>query len=160
MNLGARQASGDVLLFLHADTILPFNFMGAVEGALRDGGWGRFDVVFDRSGPLLTVVARAISWRSRLTRMAGGDQAIFVRRDLFEQVGGYQESDLFEDLDLCRRLKRQTKMGVATARVVTSSRRWRAGGTVATVLLMWVLRVCYLAGVPSSTLSRFYADRR
>jgi rSAM/selenodomain-associated transferase 2 len=159
---GAQAASGEILLFLHADTRLSAGFADAVRSALRTDGctWGRFDVRFDRETPLLALIARLISYRSRLTRGATGDQAIFVRRDAYERVGGISEAALFEDVDLCRRLKRDGAMGVPTGFVTTSARRWRHGGTIRTSLWMWALKALYLAGVPAARLQRFYPHIR
>jgi len=162
LNVGAETASGDVLLFLHADTLLPADFHAKVcDGLARSHAvWGRFDVRFDAGGRLLRLIAWLISKRSRLTRVATGDQAIFVRRDVFERLGGFRESLLFEDIDLCRRLKRTGRMVVPADPVVTSSRRWRADGAVRTSFLMWALKLAYLAGVPSERLARIYRDVR
>ncbi len=158
---GAAQAEGDVLLFLHADTRLPRNFRSEIERLVSEGvAWGRFDVRFDQGGPLLRLIARLISLRSRWTRVATGDQAIFVVREVFERVGGFRESLLFEDIDLCRRLKRAGRMGIPASPVVTSSRRWRQGGTLRTTLLMWTLKSLYLCGVSAERLARFYRERR
>lgn len=162
MNAGAAQARGDVLLFLHADTLLPAGYRAELENVLADPAvrWGRFDVAFDEAGPLLRGIARLISWRSRLFRSATGDQAMFVRTEVFEAVGGYREALLFEDVDLARRLRARGKMGIPAGRVVTSSRRWRRRGVWATTLRMWTLKSLYLAGVSSDRLARHYSDER
>jgi len=159
---GARAATGDVLLFLHADSRLPDAYVESViEVVAREGcSWGRFDLRFDDGGVLLALIARLISWRSRLTHGATGDQAIFVTRTAYERVGGFVEEGLFEDVGLCRRLKRDGKMGVAKGYVVTSTRRWRQGGTLRTSLRMWCLKALYLAGVSPATLERHYRDVR
>ncbi len=161
MNLGASRASGDVLVFCHADTLLPEGFRADLVSALGgDRQWGRFDVRFDRGGPLLRLIAWLISTRSRLMRSATGDQAIFVDKELFRRLGGFRESRLFEDVELCKRMKRESSMAVPSTYVVTSSRRWRSGGTIRTSLLMWALKGAYLMGVSADRLERFYADER
>jgi len=161
MNAGAAAATGELLLFLHADTELPLGFAQELRRVIEKGaGWGRFDLRFDQGGLLLGLIAWLISRRSRLTRCATGDQAIFVRRELFESVGGYTEGLLFEDVALCRRLKHLAVMGIPQHPVVTSSRRWRRAGTLRTSLLMWGLKLLYLAGFPSPRLARFYRDVR
>lgn len=162
LSAGAREARGDVLVFVHADTRLPAGFADMIREVIGDPSisWGRFDVRFDRATPLLAVIARLISWRSRVTRGATGDQAIFVRKVAYVRVGGFLEHGLFEDVDLCRRLRRDGRMGIPRLPVVTSSRRWREGGVVRTSLRMWVLKALYLAGVPASRLERLYRDVR
>ncbi len=162
MNLGAAAASGDVLLFLHADTRLPAGFRGELERVLADPdvGWGRFDVALDDEGALLRVVGRLISWRSRWMRSATGDQAIFVRAEVFEAIGGYREPRLFEDVDLARRLRAFGRMGIPRGTVVTSARRWRNRGTIRTTLRMWILKSLYLMGFPAEKLVRLYDDER
>ncbi len=162
MNIGAGAARGDVLVFVHADTLLPHGFRSAIAEALADesAAWGRFDLRFDEAGFLLAVIARLISLRSRLFRSATGDQAIFVRRSIFESVGAYRELLLFEDVDLVRRLRWRARMVVPRGFVVTSSRRWRNRGVWRTTLKMWTLKSLYLAGMPSARLARFYSDER
>jgi rSAM/selenodomain-associated transferase 2 len=159
---GLREVSGEIVLFLHADTLLPKGFRGEIRDLMVSGraDWGRFDLRFDDGGPLVHLIARLISWRSRLTRVATGDQAIFVRRDLLEQCGGIREDLLFEDIDLCRRLKRAGRMGVPRGHAITSGRRWRAHGAWRTSFLMWGLKLLYLAGVPANALARGYEDVR
>jgi len=162
MNAGAAGAIGDVLLFLHADTTLPSGFRDSLEALLADEGvrWGRFDLDFDEGGPLLRLIARLISGRSRVFSSATGDQAIFVRRAEFEAIGGYLEAHLFEDVDVARRLRARGRMGVPDGRVVTSSRRWRRRGVWSTTLRMWSLKSLYLLGVPAQRLARHYDDER
>lgn len=162
MNRGAALAGGDVLVFLHADTVLPTGFRRDLADLLADESvrWGRFDVKFDEGGPLLQLIARLISLRSRLFRSATGDQAIFVRREDFDAVGGYREAILFEDVDLVRRLRRRGRMGIPAGHAVTSARRWRNRGVWSTTLRMWALKTLYLCGVPAARLSRHYRDER
>jgi len=162
MNAGAARARGDLLLFVHADTLLPPGFRGDLERLMADGSvaWGRFDLAFDEGGPLLRLIAHLISWRSRAFRSATGDQAIFVRRADFEATGGYLEELLFEDVDLARRLRSRGRMGIPAGRAVTSARRWRRRGVWMTTFQMWTLKSLYLAGVPAERLARFYRDER
>jgi rSAM/selenodomain-associated transferase 2 len=162
LDLGVRQSVSDFLLFLHADTQLPPDFRALIEESLcrSNAEWGRFDVRFDEGGRLLRLIAWLISMRSRLSRVATGDQAIFVSRTALAQVGGIREPDLFEDIDLCRRLKRYGPMAVPRQAVVTSARRWRKAGIWRTTLKMWLLKTLYLCGVRGAVLRRFYENVR
>ena len=162
MNAGAAAAQGDVLLFLHADTRLPEGADRLVlDGLARSGRvWGRFDVRIDGGG-LLGVVAAMMNARSRLTGIATGDQALFVTRAAFEALGGFPPIALMEDVALSARLKRIGRPLALRARVTTSARRWRARGTLRTVLLMWRLRLRFFLGADPAKLARQYgyADR-
>lgn len=158
MNAGAASATGDVLLFLHADTHLPSGADDLLERALASGAheWGRFDVEIEGRHPLLRVVGRLMNLRSRLTGIATGDQAIFVRRATFVRVDGFPVLPLMEDIALCRRLKRESEPVCLRARVVTSGRRWKSRGVVPTIALMWRLRFAYWLGVSPERLWRSY----
>ena len=157
MNAGAGAARGDVLLFLHADTRLPEN----ADRLVLDGlactarSWGRFDVRFDDGG-LLRFVAAMMNLRSRLTGIATGDQAMFMTRAAFNNVGGFPPIALMEDVALSAKLKRASKPLALRARVTTSARRWRTQGTLRTVLLMWRLRLAYFFGRDPNGLGRSY----
>jgi len=162
MNAGAAAARGAVLLFLHADTRLPDDYPALVADALApaDVVGGRFDIRLDAPGLAYRVIERLIGLRSRLTGVATGDQAIFVRRDAFVRVGGYPAIPLMEDIALCRALKRAGRMAALRDVVVTSARRWQRDGLVRTVALMWTLRLAYYAGVSPARLARAYRDAR
>jgi rSAM/selenodomain-associated transferase 2 len=150
MNAGARAATGDMLLFLHADTRLPPR---AEELVLNSSIWGRFDVQIEGRSRLLKLVAWAMNLRSRLTGIATGDQAIFVRRDAFP---GFPEIALMEDVALSKLLKRRGAPACLRARVVTSGRRWESRGVLRTIFLMWRLRLLYLLGASPERLARRY----
>lgn len=161
MNEGARRAGGDLFLFLHVDTRLPAGALERIRRAVEEGalgGW--FAVRLDSERPLLRLAGRLITWRSRLTRVASGDQAIFIRREAFEELGGYAALPLFEDLDLCRRLKRLGRVVSLEPPVVTSCRRWERWGIWRTILKMWALRGLYYIGVDAALLARYYGLAR
>ena len=202
MNAGAAVATGDLLLFLHADTRLPEGFVALVQAAVfgqppfaarpplppkpapthpcrsgldREGGsggsggpaakatskntpkpWGRFDVRLAPSSPLLNLVAWMMNQRSRLTGICTGDQAIFVRRELFEQLGGYADIPLMEDIELSRRLRKISRPACLRPALSTSSRKWQKHGVWRTIILMWWIRLQYWAGVKPERLVRQY----
>jgi len=157
MNAGARVASGEALVFLHADTRLPERADEEMARALAQASWGRFDVRIASPRPLLRLVARAMNLRSRLSGIATGDQAIFVRREAFP---GFPEIPLMEDIAFSRRMKRRGRPACLRACVTTSARRWEARGVVRTILLMWRLRLLYALGMTPQRLAREYADQR
>ena len=154
MNAGAALATGEALVFLHADTRLPAAADEMILRALRSSLWGRFDVAIDGRHALLKTVARAMNLRSRLTGIATGDQAIFVRRAAF---AGFEEIPLMEDIAFSRAMRRRGAPACLRARVRTSGRRWEARGVLRTILLMWRLRLLYFFGVRPERLARLYA---
>jgi rSAM/selenodomain-associated transferase 2 len=158
MNAGAAVARGDALAFVHADTIVPRTFAGDVAAALADRSvvGGRFDVGLDDHAPLFRLIGWLISLRSHLSRTGTGDQAIFVRRQVFERLGGYRDIELCEDLDLARRLKRIGRVACLRSRVTTSARRWRERGVLATTVRMWLVRIAFLVGVSPARLAHLY----
>jgi rSAM/selenodomain-associated transferase 2 len=157
MSAGAAEARGDVLLFLHADTVLPPEADRLVLRAVAGGrDWGRFDVRITGRHPMLRVVATLMNWRSRLTGIATGDQAIFVRRDWFDRVGGFPDQPLMEDVEITGRLRRKSRPACIRQPVRTSARRWQARGPWRTILLMWSLRLKYWLGASPESLARQY----
>ena len=156
MNAGAAIAQGKWLLFLHADTQLPTSFLELLPAADAASQWGRFDVRLSPSSPMLRVVAWMMNWRARLTGVCTGDQAIFVRRALFEQVGGYAPIPLMEDIELSKRLRPHGRPLCLHERLTTSSRRWQQNGTLRTIVLMWWLRWRYWRGAPMEKLAQRY----
>jgi rSAM/selenodomain-associated transferase 2 len=162
MNRGADEASGDVLLFLHADTRLPASALNDIKAALSEPRYlgGHFDVELAGDHWLLPLVGRLISYRSRVSKVATGDQALFVRREVFEHMRGFPDMPLLEDIAFCRTLKRLGDVACLRSRVVTSARRWEVDGVWRTIFRMWIIKLLYLAGVSPARLKQFYADTR
>lgn len=162
MNAGAAIAQGDILLFLHADTLLPSSAGQAIKNAIQRSGetgeyaWGRFDVRISGRSVMLRVVASLMNWRSRLTGIATGDQAIFVTRRAFESVGGFPDQPLMEDIELSKRLLALSRPICLADRVLTSGRRWEAHGVWRAIWMMWRLRWLYWRGVPAGELAKSY----
>lgn len=158
MNEGAKASGGEVLLFLHADTLLPNDANTIIKTMLADQRivGGRFDIRFDRPSMWGTTISRMMNWRSRLSGIATGDQALFVRRHIFEQIGGFANMPLMEDVDFSRRLKRKGATAALTATVTTSFRRWERHGPLRTILLMWTIRFLYWIGISPSHLVEWY----
>ena len=158
MNLGAAQATGDVLLFLHADTLLPEDALTTLRQSMQKTAavWGRFDVLIDGAHPMLRVIATLMNHRSRWTGIATGDQAIFVTRKAFNAVGGYPDQPLMEDIELSNRLRALARPACIPTPVRTSGRRWESRGVWRTVLLMWRLRWAYWRGTPAEQLAQRY----
>ena len=154
MNAGAAAATGEALLFLHADTVLPPEADRAVLAGLESRAWGRFDVRIASRDPRLALVGWCMNWRSRLSGIATGDQAIFVRRAAFP---GFPPIALMEDVAFSRAMKRVSAPACLRQRVSTSARRWERRGVLATVLLMWRLRLAYWLGADPEALARRYA---
>lgn len=157
MNSGASVASGDVLLFLHADTFLPDNATQIVADAfVGENFWGRFDVRLSNKKYVYRLIESMMNIRSTLTSIVTGDQAIFIEKNLFERIGGFPEIALMEDIEISRQLKKISKPVRLKHKVVTSSRRWETNGVVLTVLLMWKLRLYYFLGVSPEKLRQMY----
>jgi rSAM/selenodomain-associated transferase 2 len=157
MHAGALAANSDVLLFLHADVKLPEDAVEAVRAAILQGYlWGRFDVRLSGRNFLFRIIERLMNWRSAATGIATGDQAIFVRQDVYGMLGGYAPMDLMEDIEFSRRLKWIGRPARLHGPVRVSARRWEEKGILRTVLLMWTLRLLYWLGISPARLARWY----
>lgn len=157
MNAGAANARGEVLLFLHADTRLPPSALERIEDAVRKGAlWGRFDLRIEGSTRGLRLVAFMMNWRSRLSGIATGDQAIFVTREAFLRVGGFADIPLMEDVVFSGRLRAIARPACLAAKVLTSGRRWEKHGLLRTILMMWRLRLRFYFGASPEDLAREY----
>lgn len=157
MNAGAAVAHGDILLFLHADTRLPPVADRLIRQAIADGAdWGRFDVRISGDSRWFAIIARMMNWRSRLTGIATGDQAIFVKRSTFEQIGGFPDLPLMEDIVLSQRLKQLSRPACLREKVTTAGRRWEKHGVLRTILTMWWLRLRFFFGADPKKLAIEY----
>ncbi len=158
MNLGAKQASGSILLFLHADTVLPPQFFRLITQLMNkeNKSWGRFNVRLSGADFLFRIIERLINMRSCLTGIATGDQAMFVKADVFEALGGFPEIALMEDIALSKKLKKNHSPICIRECVVTSSRRWEQYGIWRTIFLMWRLRLAYFMGKSPGELKKKY----
>lgn len=158
MNAGAAIARGETLLFLHADTVLPDDALALIVDGLATSGrvWGRFDVRIEGRSRWLPIVGAMMNARSRLSGVCTGDQGMFVRRAVFERVGGFPDIPLMEDIALSKTLGRVGPPLALRARVRTSGRRWDTHGALRTILLMWRLRLAYALGADPADLARRY----
>lgn len=157
MNAGAEKCSGDVIIFLHADTTLPGDGIAFVQEKINDGAcWGRFDVRLDAAPAMYRVIETMMNWRSACTNIVTGDQAIFVRTDVFNMIGGFPVIPLMEDIAISDRLKTVAAARRIKSRVLTSARRWQAQGVWSTILLMSVLRLGFWLGIKPECLARWY----
>jgi rSAM/selenodomain-associated transferase 2 len=162
LNYCAALASGDVLLFLHADTLLPPDAAALIEQALGDSSvvGGAFRLRLDDPSRLARLVSHGVNLRSALLGTFFGDQTLFVRRQVFADVGGYREWSVMEDLEILSRLRRQGRLALLKAEVVTSARRHRGSGWVKTLATVWAICLLFRLGVPSQAMLRLYQPRR
>lgn len=157
MNAGAAVAQGDYLLFLHADTRLPQSFLQFVSRLReRKVKWGFFHPRLSGSRLMLRLVEKGMDWRSSFTQVATGDQALFIRRDVFDDIDGYPVIPLMEDIAITKKLRRLSTAYIWEDPVITSSRRWEQRGIVKTVFLMWSLRLLYVMGISPHVLWKLY----
>lgn len=156
MNAGAKVANSDYLLFLHADTVPSFCEQDLFSSLAGNPKWGFCPVEFDTRQWVFRIIALSMNLRSRLSGIGTGDQLLWLRREVFESVGGFTDIPLMEDVALCKKLRQRVKPVVLPLKVKTSARRWRRGGVIRTILLMWCLRAMYFFGVSPARLYRWY----
>ncbi|MCU7940227.1 MAG: TIGR04283 family arsenosugar biosynthesis glycosyltransferase [gamma proteobacterium symbiont of Bathyaustriella thionipta] len=155
--LGTKMATGEVFLFLHADTELPEQADQIILLALARGFfWGRFNVRLSGSHWLFRLIEKMMNWRSCITGIATGDQSIFVSKILYNDVGGIPSIELMEDIEFSKRLRKQCKPACLKSTVVTSSKRWKKNGILRTVFFMWSMRLQYFFGVKTAHLVKKY----
>ena len=162
MNAGAEAATGGILLFLHADTRLPDRFDSIIRKTLRapDVACGAFSLGIESQSGFLRFIERTANWRSRVLQMPYGDQALFMRTEVFHGVGGFPDQPLMEDFEFVRRVRKKGKVALVPERVTTSSRRWEARGYLRATLLNQAIILCYYCGVSPSRLHRWYYGKR
>ena len=161
MNAGAAAARGEILIFLHADTKLPDNALGKIRRVLQDERYvgGAFDLGIDSRRLFLKYIAARASLRSRLNRIPYGDQAIFIRKDYFDQIGGFREIPLMEDVDLMRRIKKDgRKIHILSDKVMTSARRWERDGALYTTVKNQILMALFYLGVKAGRADKFNSE--
>lgn len=159
MNTGALLAKGETLLFLHADTMLPKDAMRLINSALAAGQFvgGAFDLEIASERKIFRVIEKTASFRSRITRIPYGDQALFIRKDYFFAMGGFRSIHIMEDVDLMRRIRKASgKICIIPQRVRTSARRWEREGLLCCTFRNWALTALYLLGFHPERLARFY----
>jgi rSAM/selenodomain-associated transferase 2 len=159
MNAGAEKASGDILLFLHADTFLPWNAFELIRRRMENGRCdaGAFDLGILSDRMIFRITERYAACRTRLTRVPFGDQAIFVRKEYFREIGGFRSIPIMEDVELMSRIKKRGgRTCIIPEKVMTSARRWERDGIVRGTIRNWVLQILYCCGVPPERLARFY----
>ncbi len=157
MNAGVAVSIGKVFVFVHADTFLPKNALQCIQTGIDSGAqWGRFDIQLVGEHFMLKVVSYMMNVRSRCTGIATGDQVIFVTRSLFEQLGGYPEIALMEDIAFSRQLNAITPPCCITEKVRSSARRWESFGVWRTIFLMWTIRLRYFMGEHPDVLAKLY----
>lgn len=162
MNLGAENARHGILNFLHADSIVPEEYDACIQAALKNPRhhWGRFDVTLDEPGFIFRIIGFMMNLRSRCSGVATGDQGIFVRKDFFDEAGGFKSIPLMEDIALSKALRKKSWPVCIKTRITTSAKRWKTRGVVSTIWLMWVLRLKYFLGVNPERLAEKYYPAR
>ena len=158
MNYGASIATGDIFLFLHADTILPNNYQGIIKDILSNSSYlaGAFQLAIDGNQLSLRFVERLVNWRSRFCSLPYGDQGIFIKASVFQEMGGFANLPIMEDFEFIQRLKKRGKIAIASAKVITASRRWQKLGIWRTTWINQLVILGYYLGISPEKLAQFY----
>lgn len=162
MNQGAGATTGEVIFFLHCDSKVGRNSLNSIAAALENNSFigGGLTLEIDDPGLIFKIIAFGSNLRPMMSGIFFGDQGIFVRREVFEKIGGFKDIELMEDWEFCRRLKKCGKLVQIPEKITTSARRWHKNGIFKTILLMHKLKVLYLRGVSPQELNRIYKDAR
>jgi rSAM/selenodomain-associated transferase 2 len=158
MNLGAKIARGDILLFLHGDTLLPSNYQEVIINTLSQSGIiaGAFELKITGEEKSLRLVEKLVNWRSHFFSLPYGDQGIFLKASVFEDLGGFPDLPIMEDFELIQRLKKRGKIGIVAAAVTTSGRRWQKLGVWKTTLINQLVILGYYLQISPQILKKFY----
>ncbi len=158
MNVGARMAKGEIVLFLHGDTVLPQGYYPQIISVLEGEGVvaGAFRLSIDGKPVSLRIIENVVNLRARILQMPFGDQALFMKKSMFEQVGGFQEIPIMEDFDLVRELRKRGRIGIAEGAILTSGRRWERFGPWRTTLMNQIAIMAHLLGISPVTIAKFY----
>jgi len=156
MNLGASAATGDYVVFLHVDSVPTVSGAELAHILSANPQWGFCRARLSGNRRIFRIIEWAMNRRSRMTHVATGDQMLFVQRQLLEQIGGFADISLMEDVELCKRLRKLAVPMIVQQPVVTSSRRWEARGVLRTIIQMWLLRLGYFLGVSPNFLRGHY----
>lgn len=158
-NLGAESSCGDILLFLHADTRLPTGFGLIIRECLSGPGKpiaGAFSLSIDLPGPGIRLIECMANLRSRLLHLPYGDQALFMKKNTFEQIGGFPEIDIMEDFALAGKLRKAGHIRIVSEKVITAGRRWQKLGVMKTTLINQGIIIGYLLGRSPASLANWY----
>ena len=161
LHIGAKKSTNDILVFLHADTVLPNNALDVIETSLskKNHHWGRFNVSFTDKNIAFKIIAWFMNMRSCLTAIVTGDHTLFILRELYFEIGEFSDIPIMEDIELSKRLKKHSRPICLKECVTTSSRKWERQGILKTILLMWQLRLYYFFGVPANKLAKIYYQK-
>ena len=161
MNLGTKNSTSDIILYLHIDTYITSSNISSIKKTYTEGySSGRFDISFTNKCLSYCIISFFINARSRISKICTGDQAMFIRRDLFERIGGYPDIPLMEDIAISKVLKKYGKVACLKDKVLTSNRRWAKNGVIHTILLMWKIRFLYWLGIKPEKLAYMYRNTR